>query len=837
VTGPPGAGKTALLADWARRGANGLVAWLAVEPADDEPEQFWRQVATALGLDSSDQDLMIDLEAGRWADWRRWPAASDGPLVLILDDFHLITDASILESVERLVYQVPPRIHLVLSGRTSPELGLQRAKFGGEACSFGDADLRFTIEEAGALIALVAGKLLALDDLKILTDRNEGWAAGLHLSALALREEDDPPEFIRSYSGAFAPVAEYLEHEMLLRQPPDLVEFLLQTSTLEHLSTALCQAVSGRADSAAMLEMLLKSNMFVIPVNAANGEYRYHRLLADVLNRNLQHADPSMANQAHRQAGTWYQQCGDLRSATHHFAQAGDYDQAVALIHSNLLQRLDDSLSPDGSTLPPAELPIVSSDADPHRVYIMAAALMRDGRVGDAAPLLSHLRSLTAHGPDSEQWSGRIEFLWALDAEGRADAQGMLERGEPAAELLDIRISGTVPVSAQPVHSGDAWLGALDEATAAHLPVLIARGHIWLGELDRAQARLANHFGSLELAEVNQPSTLAVLACRQGRLKAAYQLATTALERIRQQLTISSFSLLEARLALAEVFFEKGQLDEAQDQLEAALPLCRSAGGRHWAWAINIDLLRVLLALGQPGEALNHLGQLRDVELRTPTPSHLRQKLNGIEIGCRLALGDLDGALLMARSVPAQEMSLLTLTQIDLCSGRPDRALAGLTRNAPTTGADEIRRLVALTCAQAQTGQDQEAKHSLSRAVEAGRSEGYIRPFLEAAAQTIPLLQGLMGNRPDPYLIQLVSQVEQVTSGPARGVTPVLEPLTERERQVLGYLSSHLGQREIARDMYVGHNTVKTHVKAIYRKFGVTSRMDAVAVARTHGLL
>jgi LuxR family maltose regulon positive regulatory protein len=131
----------------------------------------------------------------------------------------------------------------------------------------------------------------------------------------------------------------------------------------------------------------------------------------------------------------------------------------------------------------------------------------------------------------------------------------------------------------------------------------------------------------------------------------------------------------------------------------------------------------------------------------------------------------------------------------------------------------------------------QPAKHSLSRAVEAGRGEGYIRPFVEAAAQTIPLLRGLTGTRLDPYLIPLVNQLEQVTPGGSGGATTVLEPLTDRKRQVLGCLASHLGQRDIARDMYVGHSTVKTHVKAIYRKFGVTSRMKAVAVARTHGLL
>jgi LuxR family maltose regulon positive regulatory protein len=413
----------------------------------------------------------------------------------------------------------------------------------------------------------------------------------------------------------------------------------------------------------------------------------------------------------------------------------------------------------------------------------------------------------------------------------------MRDHGQAAAELLAGRISESASMSGRSVISCDSWLEALDEAIAAQLPVLVARGLIWLGELDPAQTVLADHFGTLERAEANQPSTLAVLACRQGRLKAAYQLATSTLERDQQQSSISRLSLLEARLALAEVFFEKSQLDEAREQLEAALPYCRSAGGRNWVWAVKVDLLRTLLATGRPAEALNQLGQLREVELRTPPPSHVRPRLNGIEIGCRLALGDLDGALLVARSVSAQEMSPLTLSEIDLCSARPDRALAVLSRRSATIDADEIRRLIGLASAQAQSGQDQQAKRSLSRALEAGRVEGYIRPFLEAAPQIIFLLETLSSNRADPYAIQLLSELEQVIPEAPGGATTMLEPLTDRERQVLGYLSSHLGQREISRDMYVGYNTVKTHVKAIYRKFGVTSRTEAVAVARTHGLL
>src|SRR5262249_17711868 len=154
------------------------------------------------------------------------------------------------------------------------------------------------------------------------------WAAGLHLAALALKDEDDPLQFIHEYSGAFGPVAEYLEHEMLLRQPPDVVKFLLQTSLLARLSADLSQAVSHRPDAVVVLDTLAKNNLFVVATNAETGEYRYHHLLADVLKRNLHHADSSLAVRAHHQAAAWYQAHDDLRSAIQHFVAAGAYDRA-----------------------------------------------------------------------------------------------------------------------------------------------------------------------------------------------------------------------------------------------------------------------------------------------------------------------------------------------------------------------------------------------------------------------------------------------------------------------------------------------------------------------------
>jgi LuxR family maltose regulon positive regulatory protein len=237
-------------------------------------------------------------------------------------------------------------------------------------------------------------------------------------------------------------------------------------------------------------------------------------------------------------------------------------------------------------------------------------------------------------------------------------------------------------------------------------------------------------------------------------------------------------------------------------------------------------------------EVLNRLGRLRQLEMRSPPPSNFLQKLNQLEIGCRIAIGDLGGAVVIARSIPPGEISCDALARIDLCSGRPDRALARLNANTPPATGMEIRRLVLTACAEVQRGHAPRAEDYVRRALDAGRSDGYVRPFLEVAVQILPLLRAISSSRQDPYLTQLIREAEPIGPGAeARSSETILEPLTDRERQVLGYLSSHLHQRDIADTMYVSLNTVKTHVKAIYRKFGAASRTEAVAIARSRGLL
>jgi LuxR family maltose regulon positive regulatory protein len=813
---------------------------MSAEEVDNDRGRFWRHVATALGVDRTKQRLRggEPFEGDRWIDLLVRDAASNWPRVLIVDNFHLITDATIVESVARFVDQLPSPLRLVLVGQKAPAFSLQRLLSTGEATALCYEDLRFTVEESAALIALSASQFMPVEDLRVLTERSEGWAAGLHLAARALAGHRDPSGFVRRFSGAFGPVADYLEHEIFLCRSPDLVRFLLQTSVLECLTADLCRAVSGRGDAGEIIDWLADHNLFVFPIDSSEGTYRYHRLVADVLRSRLEREDSSLARHAHLGAAACFEQRGDVRSAAHHFAQAQAYDQAFALVFSDLVQALDAGPSVEATQLPVPGLPETSVGEDPGRMFILAAAWLIGRQVVPASAMLRRVDAATTNDPYRHLWQGRAEFLWALHADRICDPSGVIDHCRAAVDLMvptPEAVTGRCPT----IEPQSAWLHPIDRAIAARLPVLAARAHAWVGQPDDAGAILTDHFGSRDAAEASQPATVAMMACRQGRLKDAYRLATVALQRAEGYGGTNELHTLDARVVLADVLFEQNVLNAAYEQLEAALEFCRARAVTSWLWAVHIELVRVMMARRRPDDALNRLGHLRQVEARNLPPYQLMQKLNEVDIACRMALGDLEGALLVARSIPSRDLSTETLARIDLHSGRPDRAVARLSAGRAPALAAEIRRLVLLTCAHLQQGRPHRANETLRLAVEAGRPGLFIRPFLEEAPQTFPLLHGIRAaTSPDPYLTQLVTEAQQLCPTLAStGSTAMLEPLTRRERQILGRLPCHLSQNQIGAEMYIAPSTVKTHLKALYRKLNATSRSEAVDIARAHGLL
>jgi LuxR family maltose regulon positive regulatory protein len=841
VTGPPGAGKSVLLSDWAHSYANGTVAWLSVDETDNDPVQFWHSVATGLRFGGPSNDVAVDYwgapDGCQSVDRFLHQATASEPRVLIVDDFHLVTDESIIRSVARLAHRLPSHVRLVIAGQKEPGFSLQRLVLTGEAAVVGANDLRFTLDECAALVAQVAHKFIPLSELEALTERSEGWATGLHLAALALRDEADPSEFIRRFSGTFGPVAEYMENEVLLRQPADVVKFLVQTSVLGRLTPDLCCAVSGRGDAEEILASLSSRSVFVVPTSSGGRSYRYHRLLADLLRARAHDEQPALTRDANLKAACWFERAGDPCSAAHHFVEADAYERAFFSIFSGPAMRLNGDISPDSAAGPPPKQAKVGIVDGLERMYMEAAALISARRVTEAARALLRLDALAGDGTERQIWRGRAEFLWAVHADRLGDAVSVLDRCRAAEQLMQStseRQTAAVPL---PERSA-SWTEKTDAFIAAQLPVLAARAHVSLGQPDEAQAILSAQFAPGSEAELPHPGTLAMIAWLRGHLRDAYRLGRAALAQAEGQGKDWDRVAVDARLALAEVLLEHDELDMAQDQLEAALRLLPTEETTHWNWAVEVDVVRVMIGQQRHREALNRVGQLRQLGLRNPPPNHLLEKLNRVEVGCRLALGDLEGALIVARSIHAGAISCETLARIDLASGRPDRALARLGGSRSLSLGTEVRRLVLVACAEMQHGRTLRADEALCRAIDLGRPEGYIRPFVEEAPQILPLLRVVCATRPDPYLTQLIEHAERVVpTTAANGPGTMLEPLTTREREVLGYLPSHLTVPDIASRIYISPNTVKSHLKSIYRKMGAASRGDAVTIAVSRGLL
>ena len=342
VCAPAGFGKTALLAGWARRGRR-PVAWLSLDPGDNDPARFWRHVIAALGrvrpgtaeqiaplLGPPSPPAFEGLVTALINELAGQPGA--GEMVLVLDDYHLIDAQPVHASLGFLLEHRPAALRLVLASRADPPLGLARLRGRGQLAELRAAELRFTVEEAAALLRQAAGPALPEAAVAALTARTEGWVAGLQLASLSLRQHSDVAGFVATFSGSHRYVLDYLTEEVLEHQPDEVRSFLLETSVLERLSGALCDAVTGRPGGQAMLEQVERANLFLVPLDEVRGWWRYHQLFADLLRARLLEHQPGQAAQLHRKAAAWCEEHGLADDAVRHAVAAGEMIWAARLI-------------------------------------------------------------------------------------------------------------------------------------------------------------------------------------------------------------------------------------------------------------------------------------------------------------------------------------------------------------------------------------------------------------------------------------------------------------------------------------------------------------------------
>jgi LuxR family maltose regulon positive regulatory protein len=892
ISAPAGFGKTTLVAHWelatpaptpalrTSPSADTLkMAWLSLDDDDNDPVRFWSYVIAALqtidvGLGTDAQAL---LQARHRAPFKAIIATlvnslSDLPndLVLVLDDYHLITAEPIHEGVSYLLDHLPPRLHLIVTTRADPPLPLSRLRARGQLVELRAADLRFTPEEAAVFLNQLMGLGLSTEDVAALEARTEGWIAGLQMAALALQGaltlpgtpftpgREDARDFIRSFTGTNRYILDYLTEEVLQHQTPEIRSFLLETCILDQLSGSLCDAVTHRSDSQTVLGQLDRANLFLTPLDDARKWYRYHRLFGDLLRGYLGDQQPDQVRELHCRASLWYEQNGFVSEAIGHALEAQDMERAADLVERAALSILmRNEMTTVGNWLKALPQAIVYSR--PRLCVLSAGVAAFTGQMQAVEPLLQKAESQVppdAQNSDSRDLLGQIRLIRAFRLVFDGDMPGA---GCLASESLD-------------------YLSEGDLLTRNFATWIVGFAHYLTQDLLTANQAL----DTLERSP-NEDSLPAVLSFH---MRAAFQMLQGHLreaeQTFHQGMRIAEADMRRSDMGLAkplspglgmiyqglgELLRERNQLDEAERYLAQSVELSEQWGFVEVMADCYVALARVKRARGDWASAHDILGKAeRLVQEHRLSPFTARQII-AHRARLWLAQGDVTSAAQWAASAegPSEtgennnklvafwmhEVEQSTQARVLLAQHKFDQALDLL---APLVQAAEaggwlgagIELLALQALALDSQGHADAALASLQRALEWAEPEGHIRIFVDEGEPMRLLLQRMKDEggtlRVKEYLGRLLTAFgEQPASADFHPSfptpQPLVEPLSERELEVLRLIAQGDSNPEIAAKLVVAVSTVKTHVNNIFTKLGAQSRTQAVAHARELKLL
>jgi len=850
-----GWGKTTLLSAWTAKQAPDIsVAWVSLDTLDNDPTRFWTAVIAALRTSAPE---VGEVALGMLQATQRPPidvilttllndlAHVPKPVLLILDDYHVIDDSNIHDGMTFLIEHLPAHVHLVVASRVDPELPLARWRVGGELLEIRAADLRFTSDEAATFLTRALDDVLPDEDVHLLERRTEGWAAGLQLAMLALRKRADRHAFVQAFTGSHRHVLDYVQEEILDRQPAHIQRFLLHTAVLPRLNAAVCATLTDEPTSQAqtILASLERNNLFVAPLDEERQWYRAHDLFREVLLARLHATEPELVSHLHQRAAHWHAAHNEWREAIAHALAAQDFVYAADLMEraapAMWLRGEAQAVHTWVSSLPDAILRQHARFAlDAARYFLQALhVVVKAAYVSGQAQVqqtITRVEAVLHSSPDSSEVALLLRRIRLLRA--WIEIRPLLSRADTERLRLLAEETETLTVQEEP-----SWKAMGLAITYWLIESFQGQGGLLISKLQAAKQEaiaVADHSATLSIM-----LWLAFAYVSDGQLHLAHAEGLEALA-LTDQLGRHTAATGYFYLLLFVTYYEWNQFNAAWDAVQSTWDIAQTWQQVDLLISAHLFKVDILLHQGDPAAAEQALRQAKALTDQERFAMHLSW-VAATRVSYWLATGDITSArtwsqqvnLSVATWTPLRNTELLMLVRVYLAQGQYSRALALLkdfqTKFDKPGATDTTIFFLALHVVALHGDGQLEAARSVLRRLLALASPGeFIRVFVDAGKPMRAMLQNLQDTPdvPTAFVNKLLAAFPQ--EAPHSRALPLIEPLTPREEEVLRLLVAGASNQEIAAKFVISLATVKKHVGNIFSKLGVQNRVQAITLAR-----
>jgi LuxR family maltose regulon positive regulatory protein len=832
VSAPAGYGKTTLVTGWLhslnQEGVNMRASWLSLDEADNDSPRFWRYWLAAFRplAESLDQTIASQLSLSQLPpvdllldELLNDLAALELPTLLVLDDYHVITQPQIHEALAYFINHQPAHFHLLLTTRAAPPLPLARLRARNQLTEIRTRDMRFTPAEARQFFTGSLNIPLTEDVINTLEARTEGWAAGMQLAGLALQQQSEPQRFLETFRGSHRFVLDYLAEEVIRRQGDEMRDFLIQTSILDRFTADSCRALTGRADAAVVIAHLEQANLFIVPLDDERRWYRYHHLFGEYLRSLLTPAETAALLQ---QAATWHEVNGLPVEAVQYALSSGNHEFAAEIVERALAEEL---IWSDGDlTLLLAWLDALPAAVFPPRPQLSLHAAHLLYLLGRFDLAEMRLAQAEQSQPDAPQ----------------VQAQAALYRGGIAA------VRGQAAQAIEQIHFAQTRFSPDDHQAQAHAFFSLGLAYEISGQTDLAgrhylQAGDEATTAGILFQAIHARCAAAQVQVTQGQLHLAEQSCRQAIE------LAGGAHLPQLGLAwsiLGGIALERNELTAAELLLRDGIALARRGGLQDDLVVGLASLARLVAHQGDIPAALAAIEEVRAI-IRGFGVARMDMLADAHLARLQLLAGQTEAALQWAaayratRSASPHEFEELTLARCLLIAddlATVPSLLHPRLKTATETGRNQTRLEVLLLLAHYHqaSGDTEAALEQLERALQLAAPEGYVRLVLESAPPVLDLLPRVRQFAPE--FVDALLAIRQPEHTPPTPLTQLPDPLTEQEQRVLQLILVGKSNREIAEELVITVGTAKWHVHNILQKLGVANRSQAIALGRELGI-